>query len=474
MDSRIFREYDIRGIVNKEFSIEESFQIARGIITYFKQENPRIDTIVIGTDGRTHAEPIKKQAILAATEAGINVIDIGICPTPTFYFALHTTETTSGFIITASHNPKEYNGMKICFNTKSVWGKEIRKIKEICETQNFYKNKTKQLGTVKKYNAIDEYITWLSKHFSHLKNLSVNAVIDCGNGTAGTIFPKLISKMNWTNVELLFEKVDGTFPNHEADPTTHKNMVDVKNHLSKNSTLDFGLGLDGDCDRMNPMTKKGFLIPGDQLLAVYAKQVLVDFPGAPIVFDIKASQGLIDILKKWGAKDCISPSGHSIIKDRMLKNNAKLAGELSCHFFFNDRYFGYDDGIYATLRLFEILNETKQTLEQLLKVFPKKISSPEIRISCKEENKTKIVEDAKIFFAAKKDIESITIDGIRAKTNYGWGLVRASNTQPAITIRFEADNNENLKKIKNDFFKVLKPHFNEKELKEKIGILDLD
>ena len=466
MKDNIFREYDIRGIIDKEFTIKESKNLAKSIITYFKKQNPNLTTIIIGMDGRTHSPKIKDQAISAANEMGINVIDIGLVPTPVFYFSLFNLKATSGFVITASHNPKEYNGIKICLNQKSVWGKQIQEIKEICENQNFYKNKEKKIGNNEKYEIIPEYINWISKHFEHLKNMDIHTVIDCGNGTAGTIFPQLIEKMNWPNIKLLFEKVDGNFPNHEADPTSYKNMQSVTSELKNNPNLELGLGLDGDCDRMNPMTKDGFLVPGDQLLAVYAQKVLKHYPKAPIVFDIKASSGLIELLKKWGAIDIISPSGHSLIKDALLKNNALLAGELSCHFFFNDRYFGYDDGIYAALRLFEIIKETGKPLNQLIKIFPQKISSPEIRIKCKEENKTKIVQDVKNFFACKKDSENITIDGLRAKMPYGWGLVRASNTQPVICLRFESNTKQGIKRIKKEFYDALKINLNETQLKE--------
>ncbi|MFH1644053.1 MAG: phosphomannomutase/phosphoglucomutase [bacterium] len=482
MKSNIFREYDIRGIVDQEFKIEESYKLALSIITYFKQKDPNITKIIIGMDGRTHSPAIKDQAIKAVTEMGIDVIDIGLVPTPVFYFSLFQLKATSGFIITASHNPKEYNGIKICLNKKSIWGKQIQEIRQICEKDSFYEakseilhslsateneNQTKKTGNIENYEIIPKYIDWITLHFEHLKDLNINAVIDCGNGTAGTIFPQLIKKMNWKNVKLLFESVDGTFPNHEADPTTYKNMHDVKKELETNQSINLGIGLDGDCDRMTPMTKTGFLVPGDQLLAVFAKKIVADNPGAPVVFDIKASSGLIELLKKWGAVDIISPSGHSLIKDALIKNNALLAGELSCHFFFNDRYFGYDDGIYAALRLFEIIHETERDLDHLLKIFPKKISSPEIRIECKEEEKESIVENVKQFFAGKKDNVNITIDGLRTQYPDGWGLVRASNTQPVVCFRFESDTKEGINKIKNDFYQALKLNFNEKELKEK-------
>ena len=470
MKSQIFREYDIRGIIGEELKIEETYNLAKAIITYYKQQDPSLETIIIGKDGRHHSPLIQQEIIKAATDSGINVIDIGLCPTPAFYFSLFTLPFPTGMIITASHNPKEYNGIKICQNKRPVWGKQIQEIGKITQNQNFYKNPSVQKGTVKSYDILTDYINWLADHFKHLHNLSIKAIIDCGNGTAGTVFSKLIAKMNWSDVKLLFEKVEGDFPNHPPDPTNIKNMQDAAKELKNNPDLKLGIGLDGDCDRMSPMTKTGYLVPGDQLLAIYSQKVLKDFAGATIVFDIKASSSLIDLLRSWGAKDHICPSGHSLVKEAMLVNNAKLAGELSCHFFFNDRYFGYDDGIYATLRLIEILNETGKDLEELIKIFPNKHRSPEIRMSCSESNKKEIVTKVKNIFAARKDLNMITIDGIRAQGDYGWGLIRASNTQPVICLRFESDTKEGLQKIKTDFYQILKPYFKEKELKEQIEL----
>jgi phosphomannomutase len=311
----------------------------------------------------------------------------------------------------------------------------------------------------------------LEEKFGNLKNVTLNAVIDCGNGTAGTVIPKLIKKMGWKNIKLLCSEVDGTFPNHEADPTVPANMIMVKEALVSDNTLSVGLGLDGDCDRMNPMTKEGELIAGDKLLALFAQRALKDFPGASVVFDIKSSSSLIELLTKWGAKPCISPSGHSLIKETMAKTNAKLAGELSCHFFFHDRYFGYDDGIYAALRLFELLVTSGKTLTQLLTIIPHKENSPEIRIECaSDEEKLKIVEHVKKVFSTRTDAKLITIDGIRAQMPYGWGLLRASNTQPVICLRFESETKEGLLRVKRDFFTGLQKLFDENKLKEQIGI----
>lgn len=464
--TNIFREYDIRGVVDTEIPITQTKPLATAILTYFLKQNPNMKKIVVGMDGRTHSPSIKKIVIETATALGLNVVDIGLCPTPVFYFSLFNTDTASGMIITASHNPGQYNGIKICLDKKSVWGKQIQEIKKIYEEQKFYQNKTNKKGSVSQYDANGNYIKWLSDHFNHLKNLSIDAVIDCGNGTAGAIWPTLIKTMQWKNTKLLYEQIDGTFPNHEADPTTPKNMRDVKEILIKDKKYKIGLGLDGDCDRMNPMTKSGYLVPGDKLLALYAKEIAQKFHKAPIVFDIKSSQALIQALESYGAIPCIAPSGHSIIKDHLRKNNAKLAGELSCHFFFNDRYFGYDDGIYAALRLFELLEQSDQTLDEMLATLPQKVSSPEYRIACAEKDKTAIVDHVKAIFAKYEQAKLLTIDGVRAQMPYGWGLIRASNTQPVICLRFEAGTPQDLAHIRSLFTQALEPYFTHQQLKE--------
>ncbi|KKP22597.1 MAG: Phosphomannomutase [candidate division TM6 bacterium GW2011_GWF2_28_16] len=470
MKNVIFREYDIRGLVDKEFTIQESYILAQAIVTYLKNKNPQINSLIVARDGRNHSPAIRDNIIKAITDMGINVLDIGICPTPVFYFALFNTNIKSGIMITASHNPAQYNGMKICLDTKSVYGSQIQEIKNICETKNFYINNLKNLGTVTFQDINSPYINWLSDNFAHLKNYEINALIDCGNATGGVIIPELIKKMGWKNVKALYENLDGNFPNHEADPTNIKNMQDIFNLLKTDNNLELGLGLDGDCDRMSPMTKTGFLVPGDQLLAIFAQKILLQYPGAPIVFDIKASSGLIELLQKWGANDQICASGHSLIKQKLYDTNAKLAGELSCHFFFNDKYFGYDDGIYAILRLFEIIKESGKSLDKLLEIFPKKESSPEFRIACKEEDKEKIVNHVKDTFKQNKEYSSLTIDGIRATKTNSWGLVRASNTQPVICLRFESSTKDDLNNIKKEFYEALKPYFNLKELRDTLEL----
>jgi len=467
MKQTIFREYDIRGIIGEELPLEEAYDLAQAIVTYLKKKYPDATTIIVGRDGRIHSPMLFEHITNAITSLGLDVIDIGICPTPTMYFAAHFLKIPTAIGITASHNPKEYNGIKMV----GVWGSQIQEIKTIFEQKNFYINELGTKGTITQHAIIDDYVDYLANHFAALKKNPIKAVIDCGNAASCTVMPALIKAMEWPHIKLLCHTLDGTFPNHEPDPTVKKNMLHVAQALEQDPELEVGLGFDGDADRMNPMLRSGELVPGDQMLALYAQHMLKNFPQATVVFDIKSSSCLVEVLKKHGGIPYMSPSGHSIIKERMAATKALLGGELSCHFFFHDRYFGYDDGIYAALRLFEILHETKQTLEELLQAFPIKVSSPEFRIKCSSSQQSnEIVEHVKTVFAARKDSELITIDGIRAHMDYGWGLARASNTQPAICLRFESDSQEGLQQVKTDFFKALQPYFEETKLKEFIEL----
>lgn len=467
MHDVIFREYDIRGKVGTELIVEEMYALGRAIAYYLVKQNAHVKVVAIGMDGRLHSAAIRDQLKKALMDSGLDVYFIGTCPTPALYFAINILPVDAGIMITASHNPKEYNGLKICLGKEVVWGKKLQEIKNLYKggTHRIIKNK----GVYHEQPIIDYYVGWLANHFTHLKGMKLSAIVDCGNGAAGTVLPQLIKAMAWPNVKLLYAEVDGAYPNHEADPTVEKNMLEVK-RLVTTTKVDIGLGLDGDCDRMDPMTKAGTLVPGDQLLALFAKKMMVDYPGASVVFDIKSSSALIEMLEKLGAQPVISPSGHSIIKDYMKQHHALLGGELSCHFFFHDRYFGYDDGIYAMLRLFEILVESGKTLDELLAGIPKRVSSPEYRVKCDEDKKTVIVKAVKDAMLKRSDVQALTIDGVRASMPYGWGLVRVSNTQPALTIRFESDSVQGLQQVKKDFYLVLKPFFDSAWLAQELGM----
>jgi phosphomannomutase / phosphoglucomutase len=457
----IFREYDIRGIVGTEIVVSEIYNLSCALIVYFFKRNPLFKRIVIGMDGRLHSPAIKQEMQRALCDAGVDVIFIGVCASPVLYYAVHTLSVDAGLMITASHNPAEYNGIKICFGKESVWGAEIRHIKDLYFSgvkPSFTHN-----GAYEERDIIPSYVDFLKQQFVHLLDMDLSLIIDCGNGSAGTVMPQLCASMRWPNVRLLYPEVDGTYPNHEADPVKEENMADVKQLLQKTDAV-LGIGFDGDCDRMAAMTKEGFLVPGDQLLALFAQPVLEMYPGAVIVSDIKSSSVTLGLISEWGGNPILSPSGHAIIKDVMTQNNALLAGELSCHFFFADRYFGYDDAFYALLRLCELIYR-KKTLEQLLTAIPHAFSSPEYRVAYDESLRESIIAHLIASFKIRSDLHLITLDGVRASAAYGWGLVRVSNTQPLLCLRFESKTVEGLAQIKKDFMLILEQYLNPLDVK---------
>lgn len=453
MVDHIFRQYDIRGKIGPELEISEIYVLVQSIAYYFKGQVPYIKAIAVGADGRIHSPAIKEEVCRALQDAGLDVLFIGTCPTPVLYFSLFQLRVEAGLMITASHNGKEYNGIKICLLKESVWGKQIQDIKVIYkESKGMHKVELR--GTYQEHPMIPAYVAWLSEHFVHLKGMLLSVVVDCGNGAAGTVLPLLCERMQWQDVQLLYSDVDGTYPHHDADPTQEENMLDVRKVLLETDT-EIGIGLDGDADRMVPMTKRGELVFGDKVLALFAQEIAKNSNNFSVVYDIKCSAGLPEVLQKLGIIPCLSPTGHSIIKMNLKKNKALLAGELSCHFFFADRYFGYDDGIYAMMRLFEIISKTKKSLDELLEMFPHKIATREIRFACAEDLQGAVMQHVYGYFAAKKDAEIVSIDGIKASFGNGWGMLRPSHTQPVLCARFEADTDEHIMHIKNEFINAL-------------------
>lgn len=456
MKKTIFREYDIRGIVGDELIIEEVYALARAIAYYFIEHNPHCKTIAVGMDGRTHSKRIKEELCRGLQDSGIDVVFIGLCHSPLLYFATHTLPVDGGLMVTASHNPKEYNGIKLCLGTEFLSGEQIKSI-----GADYYDKKyvdTTVQGTYREQEFVDVYVEWHENQFSHLKGMDLPIVLDCANGAAGTVIPQLIEKMEWKNTTVLYPEVDGTFPNHEADPSQESNMHAIKKLLQTTETV-IGIGFDGDADRMGAMTKSGILVSGDKMLAVFAQPMVKEHPGMTVVYNVVCSAGLGQLLEAWGAKSCITPVGHSIIDQNMIKYNGLLGGETSCHFFFRDRHFGYDDGVYAMLRLVEILVESNKTLDELLMVFPKKVTSPEFRIPCTEDSKYMVMESIKQAFVSQSGVDVVTVDGVKITKPYGWGLVRPSNTQPVFSMRFESDTHDGLAKIKQDFVAILVKYY---------------
>lgn len=505
MKENIFRQYDIRGKVGSELDLNQVYDLGLAIAVYFKENKKDIKTVAIGMDGRSHSKDIKESLTKAMQDSGLDVVFVGMCPTPVLYFCMFNEvggkKPEAGLMITASHNPKEYNGIKMCLGKNSIWGQQVQVIKdmffekkrllaaEVIQGQNVEQESKcekrgigfwscccscskkecslyEKRGEYSEADAMTIYLNWLKKEFKHLIGCEISAVLDSGNGVGGVLVPRLVKEFGWKNVKTIFDEVDGNYPNHEADPIVEENMRFVKQILQE-SDIQVGVGFDGDCDRMGSMTKAGVLVTGDKMLSIFARPILAQekYKGAVVVCDIKASSGLQESVEKMGGKVELAPSGVSNIKKIMQKNDSPLGGELSCHFFFADKYFGYDDAFYAMLRLFEILQNSGKTLDQLVAEFPVKISTHEIRMACPDDKKEYIVEKVKSFFSKVNDAKIVTTDGVKVIKSYGWGILRASNTQPVLSLRFESSTIEGLDKIRNDFIDVLKDDFDKDLLK---------
>lgn len=461
----IFKEYDIRGVVGEEFTVEETYDIAAAIATYYQEKDTSVKTVALGADGRVHSPLIRKQVTQALRDFGFDVLDIGTCTTPVMYFSLHTLPVDAGLMITASHNPGEYNGIKICLGKSSVSGNEIRRIRDIYLNKTFSELPV-QKGKHQEIDLISRYVDYFAAQFPHLIGADLKAIIDCGNGAAGSVMPSLVEKMQWQSVQLLYPELDGTYPHHVADPTVEKYMQDLKAALA-DSSADFGLGFDGDGDRMAPMTKKGLLIKGDQLLTLFSKPILDLHPGSAIVFDVSSSLFLHDLVRKWGGVPVISGTGVACVKRVMAETGAYVGGEISCHTVFKDRYFGFDDGIYSMMRLFELLLTSKRSLEDWVTEFPTSVSSPTLRLPCERSICFKIIEVLQNTFSQRDDVELITVDGLRLHFPYGWAIVRPSNTEPLISMRFEGKTEEDLNKLKWEFYEIISTYIECSALKPK-------
>ena len=445
IDESIFREYDIRGIVPSQVNEASIRSISHAIARKCIDEN--IDELVLGRDGRLSGEKILNLLSKELQSIGISIVNIGVVTSPLLYYAAKQLPSKSGIMITGSHNPKNYNGFKIVINDSPISGLEILSLltdKSVRKT-----NTGKELF---KNNLMDEYIREVLSQSEH-KLKKIKVVLDCGNGSAGEIAPKLLSSLGYEVIELFCE-IDGNFPNHHPDPGKVENLQDLIQAVKENSA-DVGIAFDGDGDRLGVVTEKGDIIFPDQLMMIFAKDVLKNYPGSEIVFDVKCTNLLSNIINEAGGIPLMSPTGHFHIKNTLNKTNAPLAGEMSGHIFFNDKWHGFDDGHYSAFRLLEIMSSLNLPLSSILNQLPKAYSTPELNINVEEEKKFKIVKD----FVNKAQFEGgskVTIDGLRVDFDDGWGLMRASNTTPKLVLRFEAQTPSRLNEIKNIFLDQLK------------------
>ncbi len=443
INPQIFREYDIRGVADVDLTDDKVYLIACGYATYVNQFGYK--EVLIGRDVRLSSKRIRDALVSGFLDSGCEVIDLGIIPTPVFYFSAFYYDKNVGMMITGSHNPKEFNGFKIGLKKTTIYGKEIQRLREIIEDGKFIKGK----GNLSYLNPIPDYINYLKSKIKFQNSLKV--VFDPGNGTGGYLLEELFKDYPIEPAFINLEP-DGNFPNHLPDPTIIEYMQDVIS-LVNELDADLGIGYDGDCDRIGAVDDKGRIVFGDRLICLYAWNIVKINPKAKVVFDVKCSQGLVEYLNKIGAIPIMWKTGHSLIKNKMKEENAPLAGEMSGHMFFADDYFGYDDAIYASLRLMKIVADSEKKLSDLLKDIPEYYSTPEIRIECPDEEKFRVVEEVKDYFKQKYD--TIDIDGVRVVFPDGWGLLRASNTQPVLVLRFEGKSEEKLKEIKELFFSIL-------------------
>ncbi len=447
-----FRQYDIRGKVGQELPISQIYALAHAVAAFILEKNNKAQRIIIGRDGRTHSKEIQCAFVQALCDAGFSVHDTGVCPTPVVYFACHYYPYDAAVMITASHNGPEYNGFKLCLGKNTIWAEDIQRIKELYSSGKQVVQQTS--GSVAPVMMQKEYRNYIAQKFIDLKNFDKHLVADCGNGAVGAVLRDVIQAVGLSNVTILCEEVDGTYPNHSANPVERENMEHVAHYVSENDAF-LAVGFDGDGDRMAAMTPEGRLLAGDELLSLFAQDVLARNPGASIVFDSKCLMIVPQTIQKCGGNPIQSPSGHSHMKTVMRDRHALLGGELSCHFFFADDYFGFDDGIYAFLRLVRLVAASKKNITQLIEQFPQTYNIPEIRIFCADDTKNEVIEQIKKYFIDFSEYKLSYADGIRFYTDTGWGLIRVSHTQPALCLRCESLTAEGLKTLKQKMYDAL-------------------
>jgi len=438
----IYRAYDIRGIYGKDITEETAENIGKAFGSTIE------GTVAVGADCRISSPKLSEALIKGLASTGLNVIDVGTVPTPLLYFAIYYLKLDGGVMLTASHNPPEYNGFKLCKKGgMTLYGEEITAVGAAVDKGIFRAGK----GSIQKKDIIQDYIEYVKERIKI--NRKVKVVLDCGNGTAGAIAPQLFRELG-CEVIGLFEEPDGMFPNHPADPTVDANLKDLIAKV-KEVGADVGFGYDGDSDRAGFVDEKGGIIRGDQALAIFSREILAKHKGAPIIFEVKCSLALKEDIENHGGKPIMYRTGHSFIKKKIKEEHALLAGEMSGHFFFADDFPGFDDGIYASARMAQIISKSKQRLSEIVDTIPKYYSTPEIKVNAPEADKFRIVEEVKEEFKKRKDLEVITIDGVRVQTKDGWGLLRASNTGPTLILRFEGRTPEYRDKMRGMFRQAL-------------------
>ena len=446
LDPTILREYDIRGIVGDTLSAADVSAIGRAFAAMIVRDGG--ETIAVGYDGR-HSSPELEAALVEALAAsGLKVIRIGLGPSPMLYYAAHILETDAGAMITGSHNPSEYNGVKMIQGGRSVFGMRIAELGRMAAAGDF----VSATGSVTERPVAEDYVARLRQGFTEERPLYV--AWDAGNGATGEVLQALVAGLPGRHL-LLNEVIDGDFPAHHPDPTVEENLEQLKRAVLREG-CDLGIAFDGDGDRIGVVDSQSRVVWGDQLLAILAADVLAQVPGATIISDVKASQMLFDEIARLGGKPLMWKTGHSLIKDKMLETGSPLAGEMSGHIFFAHRYYGFDDALYAALRLLSIVSRAPGGLDRLLDALPVLLNTPEVRIPCAEERKFDVVDEVKARLESVAGITVNDIDGVRVKNEDGWWLLRASNTQGALVARCESGSEDGLERLKRTVADQLK------------------
>jgi len=449
-DPTIIREYDIRGIVGKSLNAADALALGKAFGSMVARAGGK--RIVVGYDGRTHSPAFEAELIKGLVSTGALVERIGLGPTPMLYFAAASTNADGGIMVTGSHNPPDQNGFKMLLARNLVgggpiYGDAIKKLAVMAASDDFVSGQ----GSVSNVEIADKYVARMLKDYHGQKPLTV--VWDCGNGAAGDIVKSLTQKLPGTHT-LLFADIDGRFPNHHPDPTEAHNLIDLQRAVAEQKA-DLGIAFDGDADRIGAVDGQGRIVAGDQLLAIYASEVLKTHPGATIIADVKASQVLFDRIAELGGKPVMGKTGHSLIKVKMAETNAPLAGEMSGHVFFADKYYGYDDAIYSAVRLISLISASGKSLSAWRDSLPQTVNTPELRFPIDEARKFAVVDEVKARLQKANATVNDT-DGVRVLTKDGWWLLRASNTQAVLVARAESQNEDGLKRLKSQLAEQLK------------------
>lgn len=446
INPNIFREYDLRGIYPEDITEDVAYTLGKSFGTYIKQFGH--EKTVVGHDNRLSSPSLSEALTKGILETGIDVINLGLVTTPMYYFAKYHLEIYSGIMITASHNPKEYNGFKMSFSkVGNAYGEQIQAFREFTHALNFDEGK----GTEIKLDLKNSYLKLL-KNSVDFGSRKIKVVVDCGNGT-GSIIIKDVLEMLPIEYELLYSESDGNFPNHHPDPSVASNMVDLGNKV-RELKYDFGIGIDGDADRVGIVDENGKVIPTDLVMAIIYRYLYPNMKNKKALFDVKCSKALIDDLEEQGIEPVMYRTGNSYTNMKMQEGDFDFGGEYSGHIFFRDKFPGFDDGIYGGLRMIEILSHSDKNFSDLLEGIHEYYSTEEIKIAVTDETKFDIVEKVKEY-ALSKNYSIITLDGVRVSFDDGWALVRASNTGPNLTVRFEAISEERLMELQNEFINVI-------------------